>query len=188
MKKYLEYAGLVALTLVLAYLFIPTKTVTYGSATGYDSLNLTPSASTGDSYAVAVAGNSVVDMNGSLIAGRNQTNGQGLFLGGTTTNYNITQVVFATSTFATTTFGAVTSATGTLFTQVAFLFPNLGTDDTCMASLTSAPTSTAFSIEAFISSATATNATSSLLIENGTSTVQTIGAGMITVVCLDPSF
>lgn len=67
MKKYLEYAGLVVLTLVLAYLFVPVKETTYGSATGYDSLNLTPSASTGDSYAIAVAGTSIVDMSGNYV-------------------------------------------------------------------------------------------------------------------------
>lgn len=114
--------------------------------------------------------------------------GAGIYIGSSTQNYDITQVVFATSTFATTTFGSVTSATGTVFQQMTFPYPNLGRDDVCLGSLTSAPTSTAFEVAASISFASTTTATSSVLLENGTSTAVTVGAGVLTVLCIDPAF
>lgn len=66
MKKYLEYAGLVALVLLLTYL-MPAKRATYGSATGYNSMSLTPSASTGDTYGLQVNGTTTVDITGMTV-------------------------------------------------------------------------------------------------------------------------
>lgn len=137
---------------------------------------------------IAANGVLVGNVSSSIGVFGNRVNGNGLFVGAATTNYDITQVVFATSTFATTTFGNVTQSSGTIYIQMAFPFPGLGTDDVCMASLNSAPTSSAFTVEAYISQATSTTATSSILMENGTSTNQTVGAGMLTVMCFDPSF
>lgn len=201
MKKILEYAALVVVAVLISAFLVP-HSIVYSGVTGYNSLSLTPSTATGDTYGLQVNGTTSIDMAGSYVGpvsstngtfqtvttGLNQTNGFGLFVGGTSQNYNLVQIVFATSTFATTTFGPVTASTGTVFTSMTFPFPNLGTDDECLASLTSAPTSTAFSIDAHIAFASSLTATSTLILENGTSTAQTVGAGTITVLCIDPAF
>lgn len=173
------------------------------SPSNLSSLFLTPNSGNGDTYTLAYgtspygAATVIIDSNGNVVGtvsstvvqlGAQGVNGTGLFFGGSAKNYNITQGVFATSTFATTTLGSEITATGTLTQFVSVPFPGLGTDDVCLASLNSAPTSTAFTVDAFISQATSTNATATLMLENGTSTAVTVGAGIETVLCFDPSF
>lgn len=75
MKKYLEYAGIVIVALVIGFFVYPrTVSPTFGSATGYDSLKLTPSASTGDTYGIQINGVTTEDMNGNIVAPLLQTN------------------------------------------------------------------------------------------------------------------
>lgn len=70
MKKYLEYAGIVIVALVLAIFLVPKLGAerSLGLSTAYDSVNVSPSSATGDSYAYAVSGTPVFDLNGHLTA------------------------------------------------------------------------------------------------------------------------
>lgn len=104
-KKYLEYVGLAIVILAAAYFLLPPKEATYGSATGYDSLNLTPSASTGDSYALAIGGVPAIDMLGVFPQ----------VIVGTSTNTAMTHYNCATTTWNPSAAGSSTDVTIDLF-------------------------------------------------------------------------
>lgn len=73
MKKYLEYAGIVILAVVLA-VYIFDRPGKFGASTGLSSLLLSPSASLGDTYGIRIGATTTEDMNGNLVAPILQTN------------------------------------------------------------------------------------------------------------------
>lgn len=75
MKKYLEYAGLIVITLFLATIILPHFAHnTLGSATSYSSMNVSPSSATGDTYAYAVSSTAIVDMTGAFVGSVSSSN------------------------------------------------------------------------------------------------------------------
>lgn len=63
-KTILSYAG--ALVVGFALCFFAFNHVGIGAVTGLNSINLTPSSGAGDTYSMAVNGNTAVDINGNL--------------------------------------------------------------------------------------------------------------------------
>lgn len=69
MKKLLEiasFAGLAIVIFCIGYMAHSSK-MTLGSSTGYDSLSLTPSSATGDTFGLQVNGTTTIDMNGAYV-------------------------------------------------------------------------------------------------------------------------
>lgn len=140
MKKYLEYVVVIAVALGLAYFLLPGKPATFGSATGYDSVNVTPSATTGDTYSYAVNGMAVFDLNGHLTSSANNCSSQTwnpAAVGSSTvasvdvavTNYVLGDIIDS-ATLATSTQGlginAVTTSTTGIVTALLFDPDNTG--------------------------------------------------------------
>jgi len=88
MKKLLEYAGVVAVSALVAVVvsLAVQGHKSLSSSTGYDSLLLTPSASTGDSYMLSSSSSVILDMSGNLVSGNVSTTGNVIAARGTFSN------------------------------------------------------------------------------------------------------
>lgn len=121
MRETLKEIGLGLALLLLAVLVYRSSAKPLGASTGYDSLNLTPSASTGDTYALAVNGTQAIDMSGNLIA-------PSLVLG-SSTNTAMTHYNCATTTWNPSAVGSSTDAT------IDLLVPGYVQGDSIVASI-----------------------------------------------------
>lgn len=186
LKIFLEYCGALAAIILLGIVMFGHHSVsTLGSSSGFNSINLVPSAAQGDTYALAVNGTSILDLTGGINITSSTITSSGIVttslkVGGSS-NPAFTKFSHASATYNPPSLAINATTTTTIVFTSATGIPSLNA--TCDAKLSTATTSIA---QDWFANIDATDGTTS----SGTITFQPFAAvdyatGTLNVNCLE---